>query len=227
MMGKRRILAAVLAAAVATAGVVRVAVFYRSGQGVEPFATDRALQNNQVLFPGEDTAAGDGEQGSEENDSFWKEKNAEDAAASGSAGQGYLFGRDRQLPEGVAADGLLTDGAAGTANGSAAGGTVYDVTGRADADVDLILPGGNGNADAKGDGTAQKPGGSGVGDGDNTPGGDDSGNEPVSTPNPTDPTPGYGSASRDELSTGYVPPTFAGTKDEHFGSSTVGQLQKK
>ena len=82
MMGKRRILAAVLAAAVATAGVVRVAVFYRSGQGFEPFATDRALQNNQVLFPGEDTAAGDGKQGSEENDSFWKEKNAEDAAAS-------------------------------------------------------------------------------------------------------------------------------------------------
>lgn len=41
-----------------------------------------------------------------------------------------------------------------------------------------------------------------------------------------DPTPGYGSASKDEPAADYVPPTDAGSRDEHFAPAAADKIQQ-
>lgn len=40
------------------------------------------------------------------------------------------------------------------------------------------------------------------------------------------PTPGYGSASKDEPAADYVPPTYAGSRDEHFAPAAADKIQQ-
>lgn len=119
------------------------------------------------------------------------------SAAAGGADAGYLFGQNQPLPDGVAAGGLAQDGVLPDYSGNVTGDNIYDIGGP-DDDGDIILPN-----------PTPIP----------TP-------TPEPDPAPEEPTPGYGSSSKDQTNTSYVPPTYGGSDDEHFSSSTHDKLHK-
>lgn len=206
MKRRLRILTTGVITAAAAADIVFTAARYRAGGAFQPTGSDREMQNNQVLFPDSDAASGAGEDGGDEN-SYWEEENADEETGLDGSTPGYLFGCDEQVPDGTENGGILTDGPGGETAEIPDGG-VYEITDRDDGNADIILPGG---------GTL--PGGSTEPDNGGSSGGTDPQPE-----TPAEPVPGYGSASKDQPSTDYVKPSFAGTKDEHFSSSTAGKL---
>ncbi len=123
--------------------------------------------------------------------------------------------------------------------GSLSGGTVSgEGTGSGEEELPGGLhpgTGGSGSGSSSGSGShGGSSGGSSSGKNDPSSGGSSGGSNGGSTtpdgPTPgqvvtPDPTPGYGSASKDEPSADYVPPTYAGSRDEHFSASTSGKLQ--
>ena len=96
-----RALIAGLTAAAAAAGTAYIIQVYQSGQGFHPFQSDRELRNDQILFPGSDSASGFREDGDASDDSFWQEDGADDGATPEGAQSAYLFGQDQPAPEGV------------------------------------------------------------------------------------------------------------------------------
>ncbi len=243
MKRQLRILTTGVITAAAAAGIVFTAARYRAGGAFQPIGSNRELQNNQVLFPDSDAASGAGEDGGDE-DSYWEEENADEETGLDGSNPGYLFGRDEQTPDGAESGGILTDGPGGETAEIPDGG-VYEITDRDDGNADIILPGGTApggehepeqpeqpeepqQPENPGDNGGTDPGtGGGTLPGGNTEpdnGGGSSGGNAAEPEIPAEPVPGYGSASKDQPNTDYVKPSFAGTKDEHFSSSTAGKL---
>lgn len=96
--------------------------------------------------------------------------------------------------------------------------------------------GGSGRGTSSGSGShgGSSSGGSSSGKNDSSSGGSGGsggGSTTPSTPTPGQvvtpaPTPGYGSASKDEPAADYVPPTYAGSRDEHFAPAAADKIQQ-
>lgn len=147
-----RILTVGLAATAVTVGAVRIVQDYRSGQGFNPIASDREMQNNQVLFPDSDSTSGTRDQDSSDENSFWERENAENETSYEGTNAGYLFGQD-QLPDGITTGGLAQDG---SDNNGVTGDNIYDIV-DGGSGGDIILPD-NGNGKPKPNPTEPTPG---------------------------------------------------------------------
>ena len=152
-----RALIAGLTAAAAAAGTAYIIQVYQSGQGFHPFQSDRELRNDQILFPGSDSASGFREDGDASDDSFWQEDGADDGATPEGAQSAYLFGQDQPAPEGVPSGSVSIPAAPGDAqmNGTLpSGGNVYEITEDPEpGSTDLALPGNLNGGTASGEGT--------------------------------------------------------------------------
>ena len=196
------------AAALGTAGAVLLA---GSLVGVQkwlnpdfaPTATDRELNVNQVVFPGEERSTG-ANNAENKNSELWEKDDSSDNQnrPKNNDNADYLF-RNGQAPDGSSntpqqiqvnngssGGNTGTDDAAGQP-GSAAGDESYDIVsgddaGNADIIIDTGTNGGNGSNGGSGD-TDNNNGGSGdAGNGDN---GDTPAPTPAPTPTPVNPDP--------------------------------------
>lgn len=162
------------------AGAVKIAADYQDGSIFHPSASDRDIQNNQVLFPDDGTAAGqeqDQKDPDDESSLLEEDKDREDDGVQSQDDADYLFQRDQiaqaddlppsdRTPTGVSNGTVLPGGVVQSPDG-AAPGQIYDIVDRP-GDADVILDQGHG------DGTGgQLPGGDGDGGGSSS--GDDSG----------------------------------------------------
>ena len=183
-----RKLAVALPLSIATViGVACAVQDYQGGAVFQPFASDRALQSNQVLFPddGERTEQGMGDE--TDDSALWeKDREAEEASRPQQQDRAdYLFQDNTpDTPSGTLAG---TTTPQGTTSPGKVPGSILDIVGGDGSNADLIIGGGS-----QPGGTL--PGGNpGTGDGptppDSTPPGEDTPSGPVPpTPTPT-PTP--------------------------------------
>lgn len=149
-----------------SAGAVRLAVDYRAGIDFQMPNTKREMQNNQVLFPDDKTAADSNGQQQDNQDSFW-EQDQSDNEPNPSQDNGFLFQQSPHVtPESTDMVGVALPGdhvAAGIAPGQ-----VFDLVNNIHgADTVLtgtnfagILPNPNQNGDGD-NGTGDTVGGSG------------------------------------------------------------------
>lgn len=240
---RMRVLGMAVATAVATAGVVHLGIDYWAGSVFRPSASDRELQNNQVLFPDNSTTSGHGEDGSDSNDSFWEQDSKGEDSIQTGKDAGYLFEQAQQLPgEGRPTGALYQEGAvdAGTAS-DIAPENIYEITDQTDdpnrtdvivpgdgtIHIPIITPSGDGDGGDGDGGSGGSDGGSGgivVPGGGEDPGngGDQGGDLPTPTPVPTpvtpseEPIPGYGDASidsPDNKNDATITPSFAYDED--------------
>lgn len=173
----------------AVIGVACAVQDYQGGAVFQPFASDRALQSNQVLFPddGERTEQGMGDE--TDDSALWeKDREAEDASRPQQQDRAdYLF--QDNTPDTPRSTLAGTTTPQGTTRPGKVPGLILDIVGGDGSNADLIIGGGS-----QPGGTL--PGGNpGTGDAptppDSTPPGEDTPSGPVPpTPPPTpDPTP--------------------------------------
>ncbi|MDY5922542.1 MAG: leucine-rich repeat domain-containing protein [Oscillospiraceae bacterium] len=159
-----KIIACGAAAAAVCAGSVWLALAYQAGGGFTPGTDAPAMQNNQLLFPENSTAASENSDQPGEKDSFWQQ----DEAGKNQVGQGenggYLFDRVQQT------DGTYTVNTAQGAAGAGGADIVYDIVNGGKADAVISGSAGQGTG-----GTANGSGSGSTG----------SGSVPVPTPAPT------------------------------------------
>lgn len=171
----------------AVIGVACAVQDYQGGAVFQPFASDRALQSNQVLFPddGERTEQGMGDE--TDDSALWeKDREAEDASRPQQQDRAdYLFQDNTpDTPSGTLTGTTMPQG---TTRPGKVPGSILDIVGGDGSNADLII------------GSGSQPGGTlpggnpGTGDGppppDSTPPGEDTPSGPVPpTPTPT-PTP--------------------------------------
>ena len=183
----RKLAVALPLSVAAVIGVACAVQDYQGGAVFQPFASDRALQSNQVLFPddGERTEQGMGDE--TDDSALWeKDREAEDASRPQQQDRAdYLFQDNTpDTPSGTLAGTTTTQG---TTRPGKVPGSILDIVGGDGSNADLIIGGGS-----QPGGTL--PGGNpGTGDGptppDSTPPGEDTPSGPVPpTPTPT-PTP--------------------------------------
>ncbi len=174
----------------AVIGVACAVQDYQGGAVFQPFASDRALQSNQVLFPddGERTEQG---MGDETDDSALWEKDQEAEEASRPQQQDradYLFQDNTpDTPSGTLAG---TTTPQGTTSPGKVPGSILDIVGGDGSNADLIIgggsqPGGTLPGGNPGTGEAPTPPDS-TAPGEDTPSGPV---PPTPTPTPTPPTP--------------------------------------
>lgn len=183
----RKLAVALPLSVAAVIGVACAVQDYQGGAVFQPFASDRALQSNQVLFPddGERTEQGMGDE--TDDSALWeKDREAEEASRPQQQDRAdYLFQDNTpDTPSGTLAG---TTTPQGTTSPGKVPGSILDIVGGDGSNADLIIGGGS-----QPGGTL--PGGNpGTGDGptppDSTPPGEDTPSGPVPpTPTPT-PTP--------------------------------------
>ena len=178
----RKLAVALPLSVAAVIGVACAVQDYQGGAVFQPFASDRALQSNQVLFPddGERTEQGMGDE--TDDSALWeKDREAEEASRPQQQDRAdYLFQDNTpDTPSGTLAG---TTTPQGTTSPGKVPGSILDIVGGDGSNADLIIGGGS-----QPGGTL--PGGNpGTGDGP-TPPGEDTPSGPVPpTPTPT-PTP--------------------------------------
>ena len=178
----RKLAVALPLSVAAVIGVACAVQDYQGGAVFQPFASDRALQSNQVLFPddGERTEQGMGDE--TDDSALWeKDREAEEASRPQQQDRAdYLFQDNTpDTPSGTLAGTTTTQG---TTSPSKVPGSILDIVGGDGSNADLIIGGGS------------QPGGNpGTGDGptppDSTPPGEDTPRGPVPPTPPPTPTP--------------------------------------
>lgn len=175
------------------------------------------------------------------------------AAAAGTAyiiqgyqsGQGFHpFQSDRELrndqilfPDSDSASGLREDGDASDDSFWQEDGADDGTTPEGAQSADLFgqdQPAPEGVPSGSGSHGGSSSGGSSSGKNDSSSGGNGGSGGGSTTPSTStpgqvvtpDPTPGYGSASKDEPAADYVPPTDAGSRDEHFAPAAADKIQQ-
>ena len=183
----RKLAVALPLSVAAVIGVACAVQDYQGGAVFQPFASDRALQSNQLLFPddGERTEQGMGDE--TDDSALWeKDREAEEASRPQQQDRAdYLF--QDNTPDTPRSTLAGTTTPQGTTSPGKVPGSILDIVGGDGSNADLIIGGGS-----QPGGTL--PGGNpGTGDGptppDSTPPGEDTPSGPV-PPTPTpDPTP--------------------------------------
>ena len=101
MNRKLRFLSTALVVILVLAGSMRIAADYRAGKGFHPFDTDRALQNNQILFPdSQPSPSSTGEEG-DNDDSFWQQEEDGSDSAQAGAQAGFVFAQSPEQSAGT------------------------------------------------------------------------------------------------------------------------------
>ena len=160
--------ASLLALTLAAGGVISFGMEYRSGNGFQPFESDRELQNRQVLFSdgGVGSSLGDG---TSDTDSFWERDENETENTQSGSGNGYLLNSDDRLILDQAGKTIaqnVDDGTAGENENIR--GEVYEFVDRnSGTGSDLILAGGT-TGGASSSGGMEQTGGIGETAGDGT-----------------------------------------------------------
>lgn len=183
----RKLAAALPLSIAAVIGVACAVQDYQGGAVFQPFASDRALQSNQVLFPDDGKRTEQG-MGDETDDSaLWeKDREAEDASRPQQQDRAdYLFQDNTpDTPSGTLAG---TTTPQGTTSPGKVPGSILDIVGGDGSNADLIIGGGSqpgGTLPGGNPGTGEAPTPP-----DSTPPGGDTPSGPVPpTPTPT-PTP--------------------------------------
>lgn len=189
----RKLAVALPLSVAAVIGVACAVQDYQGGAVFQPFASDRALQSNQVLFPddGERTEQGMGDE--TDDSALWeKDREAEEASRPQQQDRAdYLFQDNTpDTPSGTLAGTTTTQG---TTSPSKVPGSILDIVGGDGSNADLIIGGGSqpgGTLPGGNPGTGEAPTPP-----DSTPPGEDTPSGPVPptptpTPTPTpDPTP--------------------------------------
>ncbi len=182
---------------VAIVGVAHAVQDYQGGSVFQPFASDRALQSNQVLFPDDGETTGKQPSDEQDNSALWeKNQDAEDLSSPQQKDRAdYLF--QNNTPDGGLSGALSGDSttSAGVSSDQVnMPGSIFDVVGDRN-NADLIISGGtlpSGTGTGGGTTTPGTPGNDATNNGGGTtPGGN--GNQggtvtPTPTPPPT-PTP--------------------------------------
>ena len=176
----RKLAVALPLSVAAVIGVACAVQDYQGGAVFQPFASDRALQSNQVLFPddGERTEQGMGDE--TDDSALWeKDREAEEASRPQQQDRAdYLFQDNTpDTPSGTLAG---TTTPQGTTSPGKVPGSILDIVGGGGSNADLIIGGGS------------QPGGTRPG---GTPG-------PGEAPTPPDSTP-----PAEDTPSGPVPPT--------------------
>ena len=152
-----------VAVPVLTVGTVALVSAYQSDNHFQPFATERELQKNQVVFSDNEKAVGQQEEKQGDESEYWKKNensNQDKSPTPGSQDGKYLFenGILEQNNQVQNTAGILGNNAASaiqntagqTAN--AAGQPLYNLTGdRSQADTILHVNGNQSNSDEKGE----------------------------------------------------------------------------
>lgn len=246
----RRAIATGAAAMAVAVCAMRIVADYREGVDFQPFGGDRELQSNQVLFPDSEASpelAGE----KKNDSSFWERDESDYESTRLGQSSGYLFGRDETMNGGLPTGSLIQTGDNATAAGTLPAGDIYEVIGRpGDADIILpgggdisgVIPS-DGKDDTSSDGSGDNGNNGGHnGNGNNSggflPGGNDSNNGGGSgdsgngsggtvtpTPGPTvigtEPTPGYGSASKDAEDNKIIPPKDDWSASHEFSEANL------
>ena len=179
----------------AVVGVAYAVQDYQGGSAFQPFASDRALQSNQVLFPDDGETTGKQPGDEQDNSALWeKNQDAEDTSRPQQQDRAdYLF--QNNTPEGSISGALSGDSTTSTGVTSDQvniPGSIFDVVGDRN-NADLIIGRGDlpsGTGDGSGTTTTpsapdNNPPGGGIND---TPSGGNGGQGGTVTPTPT-PTP--------------------------------------
>lgn len=171
-------------------GVAHAVQDYQGGSVFQPFASDRALQSNQVLFP-DDGETTDQQQGDQtDNSALWeKNQDAEETQRPQQQDRAdYLF-QDNTAQAGLsnALTGNESSNAGNTPGQATVPGSIFDIVGDKNQADTIISGGGTTPGGTPDNGTGTTPG--------TNPGTGDNGNNggtvtPTPTPTPTpDPTP--------------------------------------
>lgn len=166
----------------AVIGVACAVQDYQGGAVFQPFASDRALQSNQVLFPddGERTEQGMGDE--TDDSALWeKDREAEDASRPQQQDRAdYLF--QDNTPDTPSSTLAGTTTTQGTTRPSKVPGSILDIVGGDGSNADLIIGGGSqpgGTLPGGNPGTGEAP----------TPPDEDTPSGPVPPTPPPTPTP--------------------------------------
>ena len=139
----RKLAVALPLSVAAVIGVACAVQDYQGGAVFQPFASDRALQSNQVLFPddGERTEQGMGDE--TDDSALWeKDREAEEASRPQQQDRAdYLFQDNTpDTPSGTLAG---TTTPQGTTRPGKAPGSILDIVGGSGSNADLIIGGGS------------------------------------------------------------------------------------
>ena len=139
----RKLAVALPLSVAAVIGVACAVQDYQGGAVFQPFASDRALQSNQVLFPddGERTEQGMGDE--TDDSALWeKDREAEDASRPQQQDRAdYLFQDNTpDTPSGTLAG---TTTPQGTTSPGKVPGSILDIVGGGGSNADLIIGGGS------------------------------------------------------------------------------------
>lgn len=189
---KKVVLAAVIAVGL-TGGTAAAAVAYQSGNGFQPFQSDRGMRANQVVFSeSEDVTGHNQDNNNAENDLWEKDQNAEDHNQNQGKAK-YLLASDQTELIGDNNSASLNNGDNSvTQNGNGQqSGTVYDITNdksKADVIIDNgSKPSNNGSNSDNGNNNGNNSSNNGGGSGNNGSNGDDTPNTPVRPDEPDTP----------------------------------------